>query len=310
MRSFQLLGQDTFRSIICGNIRAHHKSVFLHSSVDALLDSSSVEFYGIFEGANLASFACVSPRLWNIDGNIVHGCSIGVVTTLLEYRNMGYASLLIASIQDYMISKSNIEFVYLQGIHHFYSRLGFSGFAPKRKFIVDTVNVPHHEATIRSARRDDLPKIVNLFENYSKCFESYVMRDRHVWNDLLGPLKNSFLFFMPRIVEDSFGQPYGYFCTSPDDPRTIREFVPSARDQSVDIMLSVISRTWEFSKCSHLSIFAPFQGPVLDCTSKRIQADHHILLRPDSSNMFKWVAGYSQPSFDKLNLFIFQGDNL
>lgn len=310
MIHFRFFDAHRYRAIIYHNVCAHHCSPFLHDSVHALIDSPIVEFFGIFDDSELLSFCCTTPRLWNFYGCIVTGYSIGLVTTLPAYRKRGYASRLINSLNEFVADHRGASFTYLQGIDSFYTQLGYVGFAPKRKYTIDFSHLPNSSVAVRLAADKDVALLKSLYDDYSRSLGSYTIRDDFLWSNLVGQLSSTFLFYSPRIVEDPSGKPFGYFCTSPDCPTTLREFVPSLRRHSVDYLLSGISLTEPFSRSPMIEIFAPFHGPVLECTSTRIKADFSCFLRPSSSNMYKWLSNSRPPRFDTHSLFIFQADNL
>jgi hypothetical protein len=109
------------------------------------------------------------------------------------------------------------------------------------------------------------------------------------WQDLAGPLSDSFLFYSPRVIIDERSETIGYYCSSPESAATIREFVslpcPDMGLSAMSIVASELPSTQEET----LEIFAPVIGPIAKLAEKKIEADYIRFYRPRSSNMIKWL---------------------
>lgn len=289
-------------------VRQAHASKSIYMSVQGFAEAASIKLCGVFIGDNLASFAWYMLRNSCIENDSYLGLSIGLVTTLPEYRRQGLASLLLKCLEDHARSL-NCDYLYLAGIPNFYHRLGFTGFAPKSKFLFPTSKLPLAGGRIIEAAPNHLSFIASLYDKCRDASNGLSTRSSDLWSDLLGPLSSTFLFFRPRLILNKDDDVIAYFCTSPGDPSLIREFIPSLEPGSVETALGVIAKVPDFSAAATIEVFAPFRGPVLLEAYRNLEADFCCFLRPRSSNMVKWLSGsalcYANPS-----IFIYQGDNL
>jgi GNAT superfamily N-acetyltransferase len=294
---------------LISQVRENHHAPMLHLSVHALCRARTVKLCGIFVGNTLACYAWYMFRNVLIYTKVHSIVSIGLVTTLPEYRGLGLATRLIHSIEGICRGNGG-TFAYLQGIPGFYSRIGYHGIAPKSKFIFTTRSFKkNNEYYIRQASLEDAELLTNLYEEYAGTLGVGVQRSESDWEDLLGPLSRTFLFHRPSIVLSPDGVPAGYFCTSPDNNLVIREFVTGKNIEDATICLNAVSDLYKKEKLEKFEIFSPDSGPVANACSKILGGDFIRYLRPDSSNLIKsLVASPSNSEF--IIPFIFQGDNL
>lgn len=292
-----------------GVVKACHPAHWIFRSLDGLYASQTATLCGIYDSDKLASFAWHMPRSWMIDGVSFTGLSIGIVTTAPGYRNKGYAKHLISRIEE-IARQGNIDFLYLAGIPNFYGKYGFKGYAPKSKLVFNKADLPKTEnCLIRPASLEDLRTITSMHGAYSKQISSFSSRSSREWEDLLGPLSSTFLFNNPRMILDRDLRPIAYFCSTPGDCLTIREFVPLLDSASVISALSSIAYSVEHRASDVIEIFSPASGQIWEAAKDRIGADFLCFLRPHSSNMIKWIS--TAKSFDSFRCkFILQGDIL
>jgi GNAT superfamily N-acetyltransferase len=289
-------------------IRLNHASKFLHGSVCGLSRAKSIQFTGLYVKDELASFACIMPRRWILPSTELLGFSIGLVTTLTKFRHQGFASLLLNQISEYA-KESGAAFLYLQGIPNFYSKLSFHGFAPKCKFLFEKCNLGDTCGSVVPLTIDHISVASQLWDNYRNSCGVLIRRSPSEWTDLLCPLASTFLFFQPWLVLDSSNSPVAYFSTSPDNPATIREFVPSLTDGAVSSSLGIIANLARFDSSKTIEIFSPLKGPLLEYAATCSGADFSCFIRPRSSNMIRWLVQANQ-AYDLSSSFVFQGDNL
>jgi hypothetical protein len=285
-----------------------HKSPALHMSVRGFLKSTTLRLSALLLSGKIVSFAWTMTRECRVMSNSKFGISIGLVTTREGFRGKNYGSILLKHI-EMSARQCGAEFIYLQGIINFYSKFGFRGFAPKSKFLFNVAHLPTGSGSIRAAELTDVPILEQLFEEYSKICNGFAMRRTSDWMDMIGPLSSTFLFCTPYLILDESSKILGYYCASPDDRTTVREFVPSIRVGSAEAALAVIAKYLGTNESGYLEIFAPDKGPVRRLAESQIAADFIRYYRPSSSNMIKWLP--SKLSFPKIDdSFIFQGDNL
>jgi len=299
------------QEIISLSMGSHNNSNYLYPSVQGLLNSKSIDVAALYENNELRSFAMIMERTWKVKQAELTAFSIGLVTTLLEYRSMGFASRLINELSEYCRDCRGASFIYLQGINGFYTQLGFSGFAHKSKYIFELGALRERKAKAKKAGMEDLSTVSNIYKQYARLLEAHSERDILLWRDLLGSLNKTFLFYEPLLVYDQDDKVCGYFCTSPESGHTIREFVPALGEDCVDVMLSYIKTMNEFSGENYLEIFSyySFNNPVFNTASRSYGADFCAYIRPNSSNMIKWLRPEFKQDPNAFD-FLFQADNL
>lgn len=289
-------------------IRASHSSQWIYQSIDGLYLSQTAKLCGIYVNNTLASFAWHMKRTWVIDNTVYTGLSIGVVTTVPSLRNRGYAKSLIEELEK-LSKMMEFDFLYLAGIPGFYAKYGFKGFSPKSKLNFNKSDLPLRKGLISPLTGEHLKTISQMYAAYSKETCAYSNRTDSDWQDLLGPLASSFLFYDPSIILDHSNNPIAYFCATPNNPMEIREFITLSNPDSAITALSLIAHSAKYSDQERLEIFTPAKGPIWDAAANSIGADFLCFLRPQASNMIKWISKTKTPS-DIHCAFIFQGDNL
>jgi len=289
-------------------VKTSHAFRGLYPSLRGFFKSNSVKLCGLRAGAKLVSFAYYMNRRWVVQGKEYSGLSIGLVTTIKSCRGKGFATVLIKKLEKFA-QKSKSDFFYLQGIKNFYNRMGFSGFAPKSKFIFETAEIKPSKLRVRSANFNDLTKMANLYKNYSTLIHSHTRRDTGLWKDLLGPLKETFLFYRPKVICNRKGSLLGYFCTSPENSDTIREFVTKKSAKAFAQCLSAIRSQPRFTRQKQIEIFSSFHQEISEYAQRNSGATFVLYLRPRSSNMVKILnPNLKMESLQKT--FVLQGDNL
>ena len=66
------------------------------------------------------------------------------------------------------------------------------------------------------------------------------MRDEFIWDYLFKSLSDTYLFFKPNIILDNNHNRILYFCTTPSDKKTIREFITSDNYKKVEEAILLI----------------------------------------------------------------------
>ncbi len=247
-------------------------------------------------------------RTWIINDTAYTGLSIGIVTTVPGHRNRGHAKSLIEGLEK-LGKLKQMDFLFLAGIPGFYSKYGFKGFAPKSKLVFNRSDLPLGKGSIAPLTKNHLVTISQMYAAYAKETSAYSSRTDSDWQDLLGPLSSTFLFNNPSIILDHSNNAIAYFCATPSNSRAIREFITLPNPDSAITALSLIAHSAEYSDQERFEIFTPAKGPIWEAAANSIGADFLCFLRPQASNMIKWISSKKIPN-DFHSAFIFQGDNL
>ncbi|MBO8240559.1 GNAT family N-acetyltransferase [Prochlorococcus marinus XMU1412] len=289
---------------LCEIVKKSHNQNFLYPSFEYIIYSKTIKFCCVFNNNKIVSFAIYMFRKWKKTNLTLKTLSIGYITTLPEFRGRGYATFLLSNVENLAKSKK-IDFIYLQGIQDFYGKYGFKGFAPKSKFIFYKKDFISPEGQIVDLQNSNKNLIKKLHYNFFRNKEIYIKRDNEIWEDFFSHLKNTYLFYKPKIVLDKTLKPIIYFCTTPNEETTIREFIPCNSIRKVEKGLSLIFK--EFGKIEKIEIFSDKSGIINELALTK-GADFFQYIRPNGSNMIK-IINKNINLKDLEYSFIFQGDN-
>ena len=285
-----------------------HEARQFYLSMNGLLSAKSVKLAALVAASNISAFVFYSQRKWGFQGSSFTSWSLGLFTTVKAYRGEGFSRKLIENITEAAI-KSKVDFLYLQGIPSFYSKFGFSGFAPKSKFIFKTSSFLKSNVRVVPINRGHHEQVKQLYEDYSRSIGNFIIRSSENWRDFFLSLSSTFLFYRPLVILDHSNRVIGYFCVSPTNPAQIREVVFRLNHNEVLFSCSALAAYVSKVGASHLEIYAPARGPIYELCLKSIEADFVCLFRPSSSNMIKQISRSTIPQPVRES-FIFQGDNL
>jgi hypothetical protein len=279
-----------------------------HMSLNGLHSARSVKLAALVFGSEVLAFLFYADRVWLYRDRRFTGRSLGLVTTLEAHQGLGFAKILVNKITDFAIEK-NIDFLYLQGIPNFYSKFGFHGFAPKRKFVFDPTVFTYKSCKVSLLSTLNHDHVKQVYKDYSRFVGSYIERSGGEWIDLFYSLSSTFLFYQPRVITGADGRFIGYFCVSPTDQTQVREFAFVPSEENAFYACSAVANYVRELGASRLEIFSPANGPVYSLCFNTVGSDFICYFRPSSSNMIKWLSGSKVPR-PMLESFIFQGDNL
>lgn len=286
-----------------------HLNRQFYMSMNGLLSAKSVKLAVLASGSEILAFSFYADRSWfSRDGGRFTGRSLGLITTLEAHQGSGFAKKLIYEIMDLALEE-NIHFLYLQGIPNFYSKFGFHGFAPKRKFVFNLSLFTEQDCKVSLLSPSYYESVKRVYQAYSRSIGNLIVRSEKDWFDLFHSLSFTFLFYKPYVITDSDGRFIGYFSLSPTDPTQVREFAFEPTQENAFLACSALAVYVRNFGASRLEVFSPATGPVYSLCSDRIDSDFICYIRPSSSNMIKWLSGQRVPR-SILESFIFQGDNL
>jgi len=288
-------------------LSSHNPSLF-RKSVACFERAATTKLCGLYLGSQLAAFAWYMPRTWAINGLEYLGLSIGLFTVIPPFRGNRLGETLLQAMERHARS-IDVDFVYLQGIPNYYNRMGYSGFAPKSKFVFKRSSLAGSQGYTRPLRPSDMVPLIKISEIYRNEIGSFAKRSMLDWQDLVGPFSESFMFYHPRAIINERSETIGYYCSSPESSAKIREFVSLPCSDMALSAMSIVASELPCTQEESLEIFAPIIGPVASLAERKIDADFIRFYRPTSSNMIKWLK-----SSDHLRCiehsFILQGDNL
>jgi GNAT superfamily N-acetyltransferase len=279
-----------------------------YMSMNGLLSARSVKLAALVFASEILAFLFYADRAWCYRDNRYTGRSLGLITTVEAHQGSGFAKRLVYEIAEFALEK-DIDFLYLQGIPNFYSKFGFHGFAPKRKFVFDPSVFKYKNCKVFLLSTLYHDRVKQVYKDYSRSIGSYIERSEEEWRDLFYCLSSTFLFYQPRVITLADGRFIGYFCISPTDPTQVREFAFIPSEENAFYACSAVANFVRERGASRLEIFSPANGSIYSLCFNKIDSDFICYFRSSSSNMIKWLSGPKSPKpFE--DTFIFQGDNL
>jgi GNAT superfamily N-acetyltransferase len=280
----------------------HQSPPFLRSA-QGLLSASSVDLSVLLEEGQLVAFCFSSERDISLSPGL-KAVSVGLVSVLPDFRGRGFGRLLLnGTVSEYR--RKGIELIYLQGIPRFYSAFGFRGWCFKSKYVIELECLRGNVVgEIREVLPRDLAQMMELYDVYSQDIGSPVTRSPSNWEDLIGPLSNTFIFHCPRVILNG-ERMIAYFTTCPSNPSVIREFVCDIDREGILMALSTLASYLQSTGAEIMEIFSPDRGALSRTINRFLSCDFLRLIRQDSSNM---VLSLGELSVSQG--FILQGDNL
>jgi GNAT superfamily N-acetyltransferase len=285
-----------------------HQEREFYLSMNGLLTSKTVGLAALTLNSNILAFAFYSDRQWVYEKNFFWGRSLGLISTVGEYRGKGYARKLMDFMAD-LATEKRVDFLYLQGIRDFYNQFNFRGFAPKRKFIFDLNLFSGRSFSLEQVTVKHYGQIKKIYETYASAFGCFVSRSEEQWADFFGSLSSTFLFHKPIVILNGKSRCVGYFCTSPTDPTQIKEVAFEPDQENALLVLTALSKYTKNLGSSNLEIYAPAHGSLYEMCLNGIESEFVCYFRPSSSNMIRQLCERKLPQ-PLLESFIFQGDNL
>ena len=205
-------------------------------------------FHAVYDVNNeLVGGAFSSPRLLNIGGIHFHSLSVGPVAIFSELQGCGYGKNLIRYIHTYALA-NGFSMVYLQGIDHFYTKLGYVPMMLKSKihYTLQAPCITSRELSIREMLNSDIDSVSTIFAKHSLSTTFSSNRNHVIWRWLLESASTSWYFFKPKVVCLN-NHIIGYFVSDPCDPMRIREALVESCEL-VAPFLSAFSIEYEFNK--------------------------------------------------------------
>jgi hypothetical protein len=155
-------------------------------------------------------------------------------------QGKGVGKFLMNSVIEHLSSK-NFEFIYIQGIPHYYQIFGFTKYVNKVKRVIGVAtNDQVHEGTSIELDCSDSEVFRRLYEDYTQgvCFAA--VRNTEEWQWLINEAPNTYYFYEPRVIRDKNGIAVCYFCDDPYVPDSPREIVFRNDEVSIEAALSAL----------------------------------------------------------------------
>ena len=163
--------------------------------------------------SQVVSSLCLIPWTWYYEDVALKAGEMGVVGTLEAYRRRGLVRALVARF-DELLREGGYDLSHIQGIPYFYRRFGYEYAIPLEADLrVEThlISDAPLRYTFRLATLDDLPALMQLYDEAAQDLCISAVRDEAAWRYLLGPSLQTEMIAETWLILDEAGQPAGYF---------------------------------------------------------------------------------------------------
>ncbi|MDG2243334.1 MAG: GNAT family N-acetyltransferase [Rhodospirillaceae bacterium] len=192
------------------------------------------------ENGIVIAYLAYCTRIINHLGIKFAAASIGPVAVKPDAQGKGVGKFLMNSVIEHLSSK-NFEFIYIQGIPHYYQSFGFTKYVDKIKRVVVVAKSDQKNAGTSVERNcSDAEVYRSLYESYTRgvCFAA--ARSIEDWLWLINDASNTYYFYEPRVIRDKNGIAVCYFCDDPYVPESPREIVFRNDEVSIEAALSAL----------------------------------------------------------------------
>lgn len=140
--------------------------------------------FAIKKGSKIIASLCLIPAKWSAGGVLLKVAELGCVATLPVYRNKGLQSWLMKEYHD-EISEQAYDLSAIEGIPYYYRQFGYEYALPlQEETEINFEQAPDCSVKhkIRSFKKSDLPRAMNLHENSKNKFYVHTIREKNIWD--------------------------------------------------------------------------------------------------------------------------------
>ena len=157
---------------------------------------------------------CLFPWVWQYEDVTLRAGEMGVVGTLEAYRHRGLIRTLNARFGA-LLCEGGYDLSHVQGIPYFYRQFGYEYAIPlEAQWQIEPYRIPDAPAggySVRQATLDDLPALMQLYDEAAGDLSIHAVRDEAIWRFLFGPSQQTELAAETWMLTDAAGEPAGYF---------------------------------------------------------------------------------------------------
>ncbi len=167
-------------------------------------------------GQIVSSLALI-PWVWRYEDVLLKSGEMGIVGTLEAYRNRGLIRSLVTRFKE-LLHDENYDLSNIQGIPYFYRQFGYEYAMPlEAHWHVELHNLPdkpsgaaaHYHC--RRASVDDIPVLMQLYDEAAKTLDICAVRDAETWHYLIEDTRGSATESEFWLLFDKAGKPAGYW---------------------------------------------------------------------------------------------------
>lgn len=231
----------------------------------------------VVANGHVVSAAIVGPRHIRFGPVKVPALTIGPVATDEACRKRGYAAALMNDITAYAKSRGILA-TYLGAIPDFYHRFGYY---PFRAPVTATLRYDNtHKASLpgrmRKMTRKDVDAVRRIYNRVTKERICAAVRDRAVWDWLLGPGSKTWQWMNARVILDRKGAVHGYATGSFEDRMNLRELVVNPSEESIRAALGALAWQARRAVAGEIEVQLPYDDPFAVFVRQEVGADFTI----------------------------------
>jgi GNAT superfamily N-acetyltransferase len=202
-----------FNGLVHGNeITSMTRDLFLchpHTSLDDLI------FIEDQESEQIVSSLCLIPWTWCCEGVEIPAGELGIVGTLEDYRRRGLIRAQM-SVFEQRLRERGCLLSQIQGIPYYYRQFDYEYALPLEGGLrLEMRHVPEPlEAafTFHPATPDDVPVLMQLYDEAAQNLAIHSLRDEAIWCYLLKYTEGTGMVRDTWLIQDADANVAGYFC--------------------------------------------------------------------------------------------------
>jgi predicted acetyltransferase len=228
----------------------------------------------------------MAPRRVRFGPVTVPAMTVGPVGTHDHYRKQGHAAAAMHDASRYM-EQNGVLLGYLRGIRNFYYRFGYYPFMTMSRvtFRCRDARPEARPGKLRVMRKAHIPALQQLFDEVTAGRTFAAVRDRPLWEWLIGPASKSWVFHDPKVILDGRNRLCGYVVPGRDD----NEFMVRGDDESCRAALGALLGRARRMEEERISVPVPWDDPFAVFLRRNVPAQFQADSEPTGGFLLKIV---------------------
>ena len=230
----------------------------------------------------VVSAIVMAPRVMRFGPVGIPAMTVGPVVTHQDYRRLGYNAVVTHDCERYM-NEHGFLLAYLQGLRRYYQQFGYYPYG-ERGSVTFARNEAERESLpgrLRKMTRKDIPRVSKLYDKATTNYIGTAIRDRKLWDWLIGNGTKSWLFEGPHVILDGRGRLCGYLTLIPRGGIGIREIVVRQDDRSWRAALGAIVARAKKQDVDEIALPLVWGEPMAVFLRQHVQMVYKMTTRPD-----------------------------
>jgi len=241
-------------------------------------------------GGRVVAGVVMAPRRVRFGPVTVPAMTLGPVGTHDHHRKRGYAAAAMHDASRYM-RENGVLLAYLQGIEDFYYRFGYYPYmAPGRAaFRRKNAQAESRPGKLRVMRKAHVPALMRVFDAVTAERTFAAVRDRRLWEWLVGPARRSWLFRDPKVILDGRDRLCGYVAGGHGEELTFDEFLVRGDPASCRAALGALVAEAKRREKGKISVPLPWDDPFAVFLRQNVATEFKSWSDPTGGPLLKIV---------------------